>query len=219
MTGGAKLRNGGICPPVTMLKKALRVTQPEGLEHSPALQVKLVKKGHPRGRASFHGLLSVGISFCFTVNSRCADRKNCEQAASCMQSVLLLLSLLTAVLQCYSLLSSTLMAQRHLLSRMAFITSTHYSVALARQRYRQRTFVRRRRFRKMPGRNEQWRRNRLEGILPDTELRKNSGIDRDIFMKIANDLRPYLRPRRSPRGKDMLSVEKQLFFYTYKKLH
>ena len=34
-------------------------------------------------------------------------------------------------------------------------------------------------------------------------------------MKIANDLQPYLRSRRGSRGKDMLSVEKQLALTLY----
>ena len=55
----------------------------------------------------------------------------------------------------------------------------------------------------------------MEGILQDTEWRKNFRMDHDIFMKIANDLRPYLRPRRGPRGKDVLSVEKQLALTLY----
>ena len=67
----------------------------------------------------------------------------------------------------------------------------------------------------MPGRSEQWWRNLLEGILPDTEWRKNFRMDHDIFMKIANDLQPYLRSRRGSRGKDMLSVEKQLALTLY----
>ena len=72
---------------------------------------------------------------------------------------------------------------------MAFQTTTQYSVAIARQRYWQRTYVcRRRRFWKMPGRSEQWWENLLEGILPDTKWGKNFKMDRDIFMKIADDL-------------------------------
>ena len=67
----------------------------------------------------------------------------------------------------------------------------------------------------MPGRSEQWWRNLLEGILPDTVWRKNFRVDRDIFTKIANDLRLYLRPRRGPRGKNVLSVEKQLALTLY----
>ena len=40
----------------------------------------------------------------------------------------------------------------------------------------------------MPGRSEQWWKNLLEGILPDTKWGKNFKMDRDLFMKIADDL-------------------------------
>ncbi|KAL9977378.1 hypothetical protein ACROYT_G014771 [Oculina patagonica] len=40
-------------------------------------------------------------------------------------------------------------------------------------------------------------------------------MDRQSFMDIADELRPYLQPRRSPRGLDVLSVEKQLGITLY----
>ncbi|CAH3171772.1 unnamed protein product [Porites evermanni] len=35
-------------------------------------------------------------------------------------------------------------------------------------------------------------------------------MDRDVFIALADEIRPYLQPGRSPRGLDVLSVEKQL---------
>lgn len=35
-------------------------------------------------------------------------------------------------------------------------------------------------------------------------------MNRDIFMILANEVRPFLEPSRGPRGDDVLSVEKQL---------
>ena len=37
-------------------------------------------------------------------------------------------------------------------------------------------------------------------------------MDRAVFMSVIDELRPFLRPGRSPRGLDLLSVEKQLAF-------
>ena len=67
-----------------------------------------------------------------------------------------------------------------------------------------------------PGRTEQWWQNLYSGILPESEWKKNLRMDRHVFMAIADGLRPYLQPRgRSPRGLDVLSVEKQLAFALY----
>lgn len=40
-------------------------------------------------------------------------------------------------------------------------------------------------------------------------------MDRQTFMEVADELRPYLQPNRSPRGLDVLSVEKQLGITLY----
>ena len=40
-------------------------------------------------------------------------------------------------------------------------------------------------------------------------------MDRDLFVLLADELRPYLQPGRSPRGMDVLSVEKQLALTLY----
>ena len=133
-----------------------------------------------------------------------------------LNSVFLSLASLAAVFQCYGLLLSMLIAQRHRQGRLTFQAANQYSIALARLRYQQRRIVcRRGRVWRKPGRTEQWWKNLLDGILPNTEWRKNLRMDREVFMKIASDLRPYLQPRRSPRGKDVLSVEKQLAMTLY----
>ena len=40
-------------------------------------------------------------------------------------------------------------------------------------------------------------------------------MDRAVFMSVVNELRPFLQPARSPRGLDVLSVEKQLAMTLY----
>ena len=53
------------------------------------------------------------------------------------------------------------------------------------------------------------------GILPESEWKKNLRMDRDVFIALADEIRPYLQPGRSPRGLDVLSVEKQLALTLY----
>ena len=40
-------------------------------------------------------------------------------------------------------------------------------------------------------------------------------MDRDVFIALADEIQPYLQPGRSPRGLDVLSVEKQLALTLY----
>ena len=40
-------------------------------------------------------------------------------------------------------------------------------------------------------------------------------MDCDVFIALADEIRPYLQPGRSPRGLDVLSVEKQLALTLY----
>ena len=42
------------------------------------------------------------------------------------------------------------------------------------------------------------------------EWKKNLRMNRAVFLSVADELRPFLQPGRSPRGLDVLSVEKQL---------
>ena len=65
------------------------------------------------------------------------------------------------------------------------------------------------------GRTEQWWLNLFNGILPEREWKKNLRMDRAVFMSVVNELRPFLQPGRSPRGLDVLSVEKQLAMTLY----
>ena len=52
--------------------------------------------------------------------------------------------------------------------------------------------------------------------MEESEWKKNFRMNRDVFMILANEVRPFLKPSRGPRGDDVLSVEKQLAmtFYT-----
>ena len=40
-------------------------------------------------------------------------------------------------------------------------------------------------------------------------------MDRAVFMSVVDELRPFLQPGRSPRGLDMLFVEKKLAMTLY----
>ena len=47
------------------------------------------------------------------------------------------------------------------------------------------------------------------------EWKKNLRMNRAVFMSVPDELRPFLQPGRSPRGLDVLSVEKQLAITLY----
>ena len=50
----------------------------------------------------------------------------------------------------------------------------------------------------------------FNGILAEREWKKNLRMNHAVFMFVADELRLFLRPGRSPRGFDVLSVGKQL---------
>ena len=52
-------------------------------------------------------------------------------------------------------------------------------------------------------------------MLLESEWKKNLRMDRDVFMALADEIRPYLQPGRSPQGLDVLLVEKQLALTMY----
>ena len=94
---------------------------------------------------------------------------------------------------------------------MALQADHQYNAAVARLRHvRRRAVFRRGRPWRNPGRTEQWWLNLYNGILPESEWKKNLRMDRDVFMALPDEIRSYLQPGRSPRGLDVLSVEKQL---------
>lgn len=69
--------------------------------------------------------------------------------------------------------------------------------------------MRRRRFQRKPGRTDQWWRNLFDNRMEESEWNKNFTMNRDVFMILANEVRPFLEPSRGPRVDDVLSVEKQ----------
>ena len=99
---------------------------------------------------------------------------------------------------------------------MALQVAAQYNVAKRRMWHVGRRVVcRQGRIWRNPGRKEQWWRNLYDEGLPDSEWKKNLRMDRDVFMSLANEIRPYIQPGRSPRGLDVLSVEKQLALTLY----
>lgn len=98
---------------------------------------------------------------------------------------------------------------------MAKKIANQYEIAAARLGNMRRKHVYRGRIWRRPGRTEQWWLNLFNGDLPELEWKKNLRMDRDVFMKMAEELRPHLEPGRSPRGLDVLTVKKQLALTLY----
>lgn len=133
-----------------------------------------------------------------------------------VSSIFLALASLAAALQCCGFLLSYLLIERRRQQRMALQAVNQCNVAVARLRHVRRRAVRRRgRIWRSPGHTEQWWQNLYNGILPEWDWKKNLRMDRDVFMSLADEIRPYFQPGRSPRGLDVLSVEKQLALTLY----
>ena len=133
-----------------------------------------------------------------------------------VNSILLALTSLAAAFQFYGLLFLLLLKQRRCQQQMTLQAAHQYNAAVARLRYvRRRVIFRRGRLWRNCGRTEQWWQNLYNGILPESEWKKNLRMDRDVFIALADEIRPYPQPNRSPRGLDVLSVEKQLALSLY----
>lgn len=127
-----------------------------------------------------------------------------------------MLTSLVAAFQCYGLLFLLLLKERRRQQEMTLQAAYQYNAGVARLRYvRRRAIFRRERLWRNRGRTEQWWQNLYNGILPESEWKKNLRMDRDVFIALADEIRPYLQPGRSPRGLDVLSVEKQLALTLY----
>lgn len=51
--------------------------------------------------------------------------------------------------------------------------------------------------------------------MEESEWKKNFQMNPDVFMILADDVRPFLKPSHGPCGDDVLSVEKQLVMTLY----
>ena len=121
-----------------------------------------------------------------------------------------------AAFQCYGLLFLLLLKERRRQQEMTLQAAHQYNAAVARLRYvRRRAIFRQGRLWRNRGRTGQWWQNLYNRILPESEWKKNLRMDRDVFIALADEIRPYLQPCRSPRGLDVLSVEKQLALILY----
>ena len=130
--------------------------------------------------------------------------------------IILSLAPLVAALQCCGLLFGLLLLNRSHQQQLTFQAANQYNTALARMKHlRRRAIRRRRRCWRTPGRTEQWWLNLYNGILPASAWKKNLRMDREVFMTLANELRPFLQPGIGPRGLDVISVEKQLALTLY----
>ena len=80
---------------------------------------------------------------------------------------------------------------------IGFQIANQYDIAVARLRNALRQACRRRRIWRKPGR------------LPESEWKKNFRMDRGVFMTLADELAPYLRPGRSTRSLIITSPHSQ----------
>ena len=133
-----------------------------------------------------------------------------------VSAVFLPLGPLATAFQCCGYLLALLITQRLCQRQLIFQSMQEYNAAAARLRRIRRRIVRRRgRVWRNSGRTERWWLNLYNGILPKREWKKNLRMDRAVSMSLADELRPFLGPGRSPRGLDVLSVEKQLAMTLY----
>ena len=133
-----------------------------------------------------------------------------------MNALFLSLGALAATFQCCGFLLSLLMMQSLRQRQLTVQATQQYNAAVARLRHI-RTRINRRRGRmwRNSGRTEQWWLNLFNGILPERKWKKNLRMNRTVFTSVVDELRPFLQPGRSPRGLDVLPVEKQLAMTLY----
>ena len=172
-----------------------------------------MKHSPPLHATRLSGVVS-GLSFerSLSTTNKMADKRKVLAAS------LIFLSLvpLAAAFQCLGLLFCTLLIERSHQRQLTLKAALEYNAALAKLRHvRRRVVCRRGRPWRFPGRTDQWWQNLFNGVLPEAEWKKNFRMDRQSFMDLADELRPYLQPSRSPRGLDVLSVQKQLGITLY----
>ena len=133
-----------------------------------------------------------------------------------VSALFLSLAALAAAFQCGGYLLALLITQRLRQRQLIVQSMQQYNAAAARLRRIRRRIVRRRgRVWRNSGRTEQWWLNLYNGMLPEREWKENLRMDPAVFMSSADELRPFLEPGQSPRGLDVLSVEKQLAMTLY----
>jgi len=113
-----------------------------------------------------------------------ADRRQISAA----NGILVNLSSLAAAFQFCGLILTYLILEKRRPQMVGFQIANQYDIAVARLRNAPRQACRRGRIWRKPGR------------LPESEWKKNFRIDRGVFMTLVDELAPYLRPGRSPRG-------------------
>ena len=149
-----------------------------------------------------------------------ADRTNITAA----NAILMSLASLAAAFQLCGLLLTYLILEKYRLQLAGIHFANQYDIAVARLRDAPRRVWRQGRPWRIPWRTQQWCLNLYHGVLLESEWKKNFRMDREVFMKLADELAPYLRPGRSPRGLDVLSGRKAtclntVFFETPSKLN
>ena len=72
-----------------------------------------------------------------------------------------------------------------------------------------------RRFWKKPRRSDRWWKNLIGSVLLDCEWRKNFRMPREMFIKLAYEIRSFIAPHPNAVRSDVLTVEKQLAITLY----
>ena len=130
---------------------------------------------------------------------------------------MLFLEPLLVALQCCDLLLSVLLYRRVLQQQLAVqaVNECHNSALRFLRHVGRRIIRRRRRIWHIQGRTEQCCLNLLHEVLPTPEWKKNLRMEKHDFMKLGDELRPYIEPSlRGPRD-DVITVEKQLAITLY----
>ena len=136
-----------------------------------------------------------------------------KQGVLTVNSIFLALTSLAAAFQCYGLLFLLLLKERRRQQQMT-LQAAHQHSGMTQIRTKESSFLARKTLAKS------WSHRTvvaepLQQNSAESEWKKNLRMDHDVFIALVDEIRPYLQPGRSPRGLDVLSVEKQLALTLY----
>ena len=133
-----------------------------------------------------------------------------------VQSLIAVISSLTAALSltCYTIITLLLELKNQrdvLISQVASKQSEYVRFARLKRRGERKP----RAYWKKPGRTEQWWLNLWQGVLPEEEWKTNLRMSRPEFVKLAEELRPFVSPDPASPNRTALSTEKKLALTLY----
>lgn len=160
----------------------------------------------------YSGILAFQRSISFLIFSAVANMAD-------IRKIILAISLLLNVLFALSFASQILLyhllqlknQQQFLMAQLA----ARENVFVCRARQKQRKTRKARSYWKKPGRTEQWWINLWQGHLPEDEWKSNLRMTRQVFMKLVEELRPYISPDPRSPNRTALSAEKKVALTLY----